>query len=122
MISRHILAAWRQNVGSGGGDEEPQLWAQIDAKICFKPASFSWRTFELNYATQSSIFGSMIKPLGLTLDYEGLHIRVEDIETTDRARSMVFVSRDPWTVCKVLGMGRRAVDGGFDSTQQRTYN
>lgn len=102
-------------------DEKQELWVQIDVQICFKPAQFHWRTFELTYATQSSIFGSMIKPLGLTLDHDGLHIRIEDIEQTDRARSMVFVTMDPWTVCKVLGLGRRVVDGGFDNVDDSMW-
>ncbi|KAF3052234.1 hypothetical protein E8E11_010858 [Didymella keratinophila] len=97
---------------------EKKLWVQIDVKICFKPKMFLWMTFELNFASQSSILGSMIKPLGLTLDPEGLHIRVEDMEATDWAGSTVFVTKDPWLVCRVLGLGRSVIDGGFESSEE----
>lgn len=99
-------------------EEEREAWVQIDVKICFRPKTFSWMTFELNFASQSSMLGCMIKPLGLTLDPDGLHLRVEEIEDTDWAGSMVSVSKDSWTVCQVLGLGRRVVDGGFESSEQ----
>jgi hypothetical protein len=79
---------------------------------------FSWMTFELNYASQSGILGSMIKPLGLTLDPQGLHIRVEEIEVMDWPGSLVWVTKNPWMVCRVLGLGRRVVDGGFMSAEE----
>lgn len=63
--------------------DERSSWVQVDVKICLKPEMFSWMTFELNYASQSGIMGSMIKPLGLTLDPKGLHIRIEEIEHMD---------------------------------------
>ena len=60
-----------------------EYWIQLDAKVCFNPRIFSWMEFQLNHATQSSILGSIIKPLGLTLDTQGLHIRVEEVESTN---------------------------------------
>jgi hypothetical protein len=99
-------------------DNEPELWVQIDAKICFNPKIFSWMEFELNHATQSSILGSMLKPLGLTINRQGLHLRVEEIESTNRDASMVFLSIDPWTVARALGLSRKRVDGGFKSAEE----
>ncbi|KAJ4358991.1 hypothetical protein N0V95_002607 [Ascochyta clinopodiicola] len=99
-------------------DEELESWVQVDVKICFKPEMFSWMTFGLNYASQSGVLGSMVKPLGLTLDPEGLHIRVQEMEDTDWPGSMALVTQDPWTVCRILGLGRRAVDGGFESSEE----
>jgi hypothetical protein len=97
---------------------EREIWVQVDVKVCVKPEMFSWMTFELNFASQSSVLGGMIKTLGLTLDPEGLHLRVEDMEATDWAGSMVLVTTDPWMVCRVLGLGRRVVDGGFKSCEE----
>jgi hypothetical protein len=28
---------------------------------------------------------------------------------------MVFVTKDSWLVCRMLGQGRKAADGGFES-------
>lgn len=100
-------------------DDDQEYWVQVDAKVCFNPNIFSWVQFELNHATQASILGSMIKPLGLTINHQGLHIRVEEIESTNRDASMVFLSIDPWTVARALGLSRKRVDGGFESAEQR---
>jgi hypothetical protein len=99
-------------------DDEQKYWVQVDAKICFNPKIFSWMEFELNHATQSSILGSMVKPLGLTINQQGLHLRVEEIESTNRDASMVFLSIDPWTVARALGLSRKRVDGGFKSAEE----
>ena len=103
-------------------EDEQEYWVQIDAQVCFNPEMFSWMEFQLNHATQSSILGSIINPLGLTLDPQGLHIRVEEVESTNWAGSMVFLSRDPWTVSRVLGLSRKRVDGGFSSAEESTSN
>jgi hypothetical protein len=74
---------------------ESEFWVQVDVKVCFKPDLFEWQTFELNYASNSKMIGSMAKPLGLTIDPEGLHIRVEEIEETNFPGSMVWIGKDP---------------------------
>ena len=99
-------------------DDELEPWIQVDVKVCYRPDLFSWITFQLNYATQGGILGAMIKPIGLTLDLEGLHIRVEDIEATNWPGSLVFVTKDPWTACRILDLRRRVLVGGFESSNE----
>lgn len=104
--------------GDGDSNDEPQSWVQVDVRVCFKPSRFSWMMFELSYASQSRVLGSMVKPFGLTLDPEGLQVRIQEIEGSDWAGSMVWVTRDAWLVCRILGLGRRVVDGGFESREE----
>jgi hypothetical protein len=40
-----------------------KVWIQIDVKVCLKPELFEWYTFELSYASNSKMIGSMVKPL-----------------------------------------------------------
>jgi hypothetical protein len=72
-------------------------WVQIDVKVVEKAdeQSFEWQLFELNYASASKMLGSLLKPLGMTMDPEGLHVRVAEMEETNFPGSMVFVSKDP---------------------------
>ncbi|KAF2629557.1 hypothetical protein BU25DRAFT_447028 [Macroventuria anomochaeta] len=35
--------------------------------------------------------------------------------------SMVWVTSDPWMVCRLLSLGRRVVDGGFESNEERRF-
>jgi hypothetical protein len=94
------------------------FWVQVDVKVCFKPEMFEWETFELNYASNSKMIGSMVKPLGLTIDPEGLHIRVEEIEETNFPGSMVWVSKDPRDVLRITGLDRRIIDAGFNTQNE----
>lgn len=91
---------------------------QIDVKVCFKSELFEWYTFELNYASSSKIIGSMVKPLGLTIDPEGTHIRIEDIEETDHHGSMIWVSRDPKDVLRIAGLDDRIIDAKFNTKEE----
>jgi hypothetical protein len=97
---------------------EDEFWVQVDVKVCFKLEMFEWAIFELNYASNSKIIGSMVKPLGLTIDPEGLHIRVEEIEETNFPGSMVWVSKDPRDVLRITGLDRRIVNGGFNTKDE----
>ncbi|USP80665.1 hypothetical protein yc1106_07939 [Curvularia clavata] len=99
---------------------DEDYFIQIDVKVCFKPELFEWCTYELNYASNSKIIGSMVKPLGLTLDPEGIHIRVEDIEETDHHGSMVWVSKNPKDLLRIAGLDHRMVHNRF-STKEEIY-
>ncbi|KAL6710717.1 hypothetical protein ACN47E_007774 [Coniothyrium glycines] len=88
-------------------------WIQVDVKVCFKPRLFAWQTFELHYASSSKMLGSMVKPLGLTVDPEGLHIRVEDMDETNFSGSMVRVSTEARDVLRIAGLDRRLINAGF---------
>lgn len=97
---------------------ENNFWVQVDVKVCFKPELFEWETFEYNYASNSKMIGSMMKPLGLTIDPEGFHIRVEEVEETNFPGSMVWMSKDPRDVLKITGLDRRIVDAGFKTKNE----
>jgi len=98
-------------IAAPGNDEK--YWIQIDVKVCFKPELFTWYTFEYNYASNSRIIGSMIKPLGFTIDLDGLHVRVEELETSNFPDSLIWVSKDPKDVLRMLGLDSRFITAGF---------
>ncbi|KAL1792284.1 hypothetical protein ACET3X_008791 [Alternaria dauci] len=97
---------------------EENYFIQIDVKVCFKPELFRWCHFELNYASNSKIIGSMVKPLGLTIDPEGIHIRVEEIEETNFPGSMIWISKDPKDALRIVGLDRRILNAGFKSKDE----
>jgi hypothetical protein len=97
---------------------ESEFWVQVDVKVCFKSYLFEWQTFKLNYASNSKIIGSIVKPLGLTIDPEGLHIRIEEIEETNLPGSMVWIGKDPRDVLRITGLGRSIIDAGFKTKDE----
>lgn len=78
-------------------------YVQIDVKVCPDVENFDWALFRLQYATPSMLIGSMVNALGLTLDDDGLHLRVKEIEGDNWNGSLIFLSREPRKVMEVLG-------------------
>lgn len=99
--------------------DDEECWIQIDIKVCFKPELFTWYSFELNYASNSKIIGSMVKPLGLTIDPKGLHVRVEEMEESNFPGSLTWVSKDPKDVLRILGLDRKFIHAGFRTKTER---
>ncbi|KAI4613503.1 uncharacterized protein J4E87_009804 [Alternaria ethzedia] len=97
---------------------EENYFIQIDVKVCFKPELFHWCHFELNYASNSKMIGSMVKPLGLTMDPEGIHVRVEEMEETNFPGSMVWVSKDPKDALRIVGLDWRILNGVFETKEE----
>ncbi|KAF2281418.1 uncharacterized protein EI97DRAFT_366197, partial [Westerdykella ornata] len=99
---------------SGEGD----FWIQIDVKVCYDPKLFDWQRFYLNYATLSQPVGNMMKRLGLTMDEEGLYVRVKGLEDVNWEGSKVLVTRDPLQCAKLLGLSWKMVTWGFECDEE----
>ena len=80
------------------------IWIQIDIAVCPKTSPFDWAMFRLAYASITKNIGSMISPLGLTFDPEGLHIRIEDMERVDWKGSLVFLTNNAMEMLELLGL------------------
>lgn len=100
--------------------EDEGFWIQVDVKVLelADQQTFDWNRFQLNYASASKMIGSLVKPLGLTISPEGLHIRVEEMDQTNFPRSRVFVSKNPWDVLQLVGLDRRILRAGFTSNEE----
>lgn len=99
--------------------EDNTYWIQVDLKVCFKKEMFEWEVFRSNYASGSKILGSILKPLGLVIDPEGIHIRVKGLEDENNANSMVWLSRDPKDLLRIMRLDRRILEAGFETKQER---
>lgn len=60
----------------------------------------------------------MLKPVGLTLGPEGLFIRVAEMDKINLAESMVFLTKEPKEVLKIMGLDRRILNAGFKDNEQ----
>ncbi|KAF1996204.1 hypothetical protein P154DRAFT_525774 [Amniculicola lignicola CBS 123094] len=91
---------------------EEEFHIQIDVHVV-EVEGFEWNHFMYRYASGLKMVGSMVKPLGVTLDPKGCHVRVEEMERGDGPGSMVFVTREPNEVLEIVGLGRKFLEGGF---------
>lgn len=100
---------------------ENDFWVQVDVKVCEEATkeAFEWMRFKLNYASAAKMIGSLIKPLGLNINPEGLHIRVEEVEEANVPGSMVLVTKDARDVLKIVGLDRRILHAGFATKEER---
>jgi hypothetical protein len=80
------------------------FWVQVDVAVCPKLSLFGWATFRLEYASVTKNIGSMISPLSLTFDPEGLHVRIEDMERVDWKGSLVFLTNNAVEMLELLGL------------------
>jgi hypothetical protein len=93
-------------------------WVQVDFQICERAEMFDWMRFQLNYASALKLIGSMIKPLGMNINPEGLQLRVEEMEKTDMPGSMVFLTKEPKDVLKIVGLDRRILNAEFKTNEE----
>ena len=76
---------------------------QIDMHVC-SCAMFEWQVFHHSHGELWNLLGTSLRPFGLTANSEGLNIRIEEIEASDKERSMVLLTREPKRVMTLLGI------------------
>jgi hypothetical protein len=98
------------------------FWIQVDVKVCEKEKLFEWERFTLQYASMSKILGSILKPLGVTIDPEGCWLRVEGLDAVNHDESMVWLTLEPSNMLKILGLDHRMLKGVFkDAEESKIY-
>ena len=97
------------------------IWVQIDVRVCEHEELFEWERFQLQYASAAKMLGSMLKPLGVTLSPEGCWLRLEGFDGLDCVNledTLLWVTRDPTDVLKLLGLNRQILEAGFQTNVQ----
>jgi len=96
-----------------GGNEE---YAQVDVHIC-KPGYMQWELLMGSYGDLWQIIGVLLRPLGLTANDQGLHVRLAEIEPHNRKASMVLLTVDRTETFTFLGLDSQVYDVGFQSEE-----
>ena len=93
----------------------PQLtskFVQVDVHVC-PDETFQWQMFHQSHGDLWNLLGTAIRPVGLTANDSGLHLRIEEIEPFDRKRSLVVLTREPREVVEFLGLQAGVFDKRF---------
>lgn len=85
-------------------DANEDRYVQLDVQTCPSLVSFKWELFHAAHGDLWNILGSTIRPFGLTVNNQGMYLRIPEIELNDRKRSMVHLTSDPSQVLRFLGL------------------
>ena len=82
---------------------------------------FEWTNFMKSDSDLLQIIGICHRPLGLTCNDRGLHLRVEQVEPYNKKKSLIFLTRDPNTAMRFYGFNTETYWAGF-RTEEELFN
>ncbi|KAF1954239.1 hypothetical protein CC80DRAFT_494054 [Byssothecium circinans] len=99
--------------------EIPNAYVQVDVEI--SPGNgtpdgaelFEWTKFMKGDADLLQIIGVCHRPLGITFNDRGLHVRVEEIEPYNKKKALLFLTRNPDEAMELLGLDSAKYWAGF---------
>lgn len=89
---------------------------QLDVHVC-PPGLFEWQLFHQSHGDLWNLLGTTIRPVGLTANDVGLHLRIPEIEEVNRKRGMLFLTSEPDQVLDFLGLDRDRYEKPFESVE-----
>ncbi|KAI9791903.1 MAG: hypothetical protein M1835_008202 [Candelina submexicana] len=89
---------------------------QLDVEVC-TPETFDWEVFHKAYGDLWNILGTSIRPVGLTVNHTGLHLRIPQIEAKDRKGSLLFLTNAPADILAFLGLSQETYEARFKSVE-----
>ena len=103
----------------GAAAAPPARFAQVDLLLVAAEPALPWTLFTRSYGDMQQILGLLQRPLGLTSNDVGLHVRVPEIERAgNRKAAMLLLSGDVGCMLEFLGLDEEAVRRGFGSDDE----
>ena len=96
--------------------DSPGDHVQLDVHVC-PPSAFRWQVFQQSHGDMWNLLGTTIRPFGLTANNTGLHVRIAEIEESNRKRSMLLLTNEPEAVLKLLGLDAEQYRCPFESVE-----
>ena len=91
-------------------------YVQLDVHVC-PPGGFEWQLFHQSHGDMWNLLGTTIRPVGLTANDVGLHVRIPEIEEVNRKRGMLLLTSGPDQVLDFLGLDRDKYERPFESVE-----
>ncbi|KAI1434459.1 hypothetical protein GGR50DRAFT_695107 [Xylaria sp. CBS 124048] len=90
---------------------------QVDVHICETVDHLQWMLFKYAHGDIWNILGSVIRPIGLTIDDMGLYIRIPEIEPFNKKQAKILLSKDPGEVLRFLDLDNTQWEVPFESQE-----
>lgn len=94
-----------------------ERFAQIDLHLVSDESLLQWESFSSSYGDMQQILGVLQRPLGLTANDKGLHVRVREIEKSNRRKAMVFLTKDIAKMLEFFGLDGEKYGRGFEGNE-----
>ena len=91
-------------------------YVQLDVHVC-PPESFEWQLFHQSHGDLWNLLGTTIRPVGLTANDVGLHLRIPEIDEANRKRGMLLLTSEPDQVLDFLGLDKDKYERPFESVE-----
>lgn len=103
--------------GDDDGKHE-ETFVQIDVQEVRDPSMLDLEIFMASYGDMQQLLGLLQRPLGLTTNDRGLHLRVREAEGMNREAAMIFLTGDVDKMLNFLGLDVGKWERGFDSDDE----
>jgi hypothetical protein len=100
----NLALPWPAEDSQEARNEVEEKYIQLDVKVCSSEKMFEWELFHAAHGDLWNILGSTIRPFGLTVNNLGMYLRIPEIESFDRKKSMVFLTDDHKRIVEFLGL------------------
>ena len=100
-----------------GAEGAEESFAQIDVHEVRDAAMLDWEVFLASYGDMQQILGLLQRPVGLTSNDKGMHVRVPEIEERNRKAAMIFLTCEVHEMLRFLGLDVRKWESGFESNE-----
>ncbi|KAK4937340.1 hypothetical protein LTR10_022021 [Elasticomyces elasticus] len=81
-----------------------QKYIQVDIQICPTATAWEWQLFYQAHGDLWSMLGIIIRRFGLTCSYNGLELRIKEVESHNKLHSRVKMTQIPSQVLEYLGL------------------
>ena len=89
-------------------------FVQLDVHEC-RDQEFEWEVFHHSHGDIWNLVGSAIRPFGLTANNVGLHVRIAEVEETERKESRLLLTSEPNAVLDLLGLDKEVYWRPFET-------
>ena len=83
---------------------EEKQYIQVDVHISPSKKALDWELFHTAHGDLWNMLGSTIRGFGITVNDNGMYLRIPQIEAQDRNKAKVFLTDDSNTILDFLGM------------------
>ena len=101
-------------------EKREEVYRQVDVYVC-RLGEMDWAKMIKSDGDAWTIIGTMLRPVGITVNDVGMFVRVREIETEPgwgRDKAMILLTGDPGETMDFLGLDQACWEKGFETMKE----